>query len=335
MTARQVCIACALCLCVACGRQTDPTRSRASASAAPASASRVAAPQSRSLVESTRLTQLGVSAYHVSLALDGDVVYLLTSNAAYRLLAGQPAEGIQLDLGIGAVLTHSAFVFWSKGHIWRAPKDGGATRQIAKFPHQPQYFVTSGDAFAWIDLNDDGLFTIQTLDGRRPKVLVSSPHELSALAMIHDSIYFVERPTDASWRIGVVRTTGDKPEYGPERKGRRPSMFAASESIYYYDVDEIEIRRLVGGVQQEEMLLQKFVCSPIHVSSRIYCACVEGVFEVSKETRQPRVLSPSRSGPITNITSNEKMVVWAVDTGRDQMAVDMLPVQGADAKPTK
>jgi hypothetical protein len=38
-------------------------------------------------------------------------------------------------------------------------------------------------------------------------------------------------------------------------------MLAASESIYYYDVDESAIRGLVGGVQPEETLLRKFVCS--------------------------------------------------------------------------
>jgi hypothetical protein len=256
----------------------------------------------------------------------------MTGNAAYRLLPGQPPQGIQLELGIGPVLTQSAFVFWSKGHIWRAPKAGGETKAIARFSHQPQYFVASGDAFAWIDLNDAGLFTIQTLEGKEPRVLVSSTHELSSLAMIHDAVYFVERPTDNSWRMGVVHTTGGAPEYGLEHPGRRPSMLSAAESIYYYDVDKSEIRRLTDGVKQEETLLGQFVCSPIHVSSSVYCGCVEGIFEVNKATREPRVLSSNRTGAITNVASNAKRVVWIVDAGRDKLAVDMLAVDGAEAK---
>jgi hypothetical protein len=286
------------------------------------------------LVEPTQLIQLPITAYQVSLALDGDAVYLLTQNAAYRLVAGQPAHGIELDLGIGPVLTRSAFVFWSKGRIWRAPKEGGVTREIAKFAHQPQYFVTSGDAFAWIDLSDEGLFTIQTLDRNKPRVLVSAKGELAALAIIGEGIYFVERPTETSWRIGLVQLAGGEVVYGPERNGRRPAMLTAAESIYYYDVDKSEIHRLMGGVQKEETILEKFVCSPIHASTRIYCGCVEGLFEVDKESHKPRVLAAAagRTGPITNVASNEKMVVWTVDAGENRLAVYMLPVTSGENK---
>ncbi len=336
MTRRNLRAACMLWLCLACGRNTGSSQTRASA--APVSVAKTpsttqAAPEKpKALVEPTVLTHLPISAYQVSLALDGEVVYLLTRSAAYRLVSGQPAQGIELELGIGPVLTQSAFIFWSKGRIWRAPKEGGVTHEIAKFAHQPQYFATSGNAFVWIDLSDAGLYTIQTLDGNKPRVLVSSKGELSALAMIHDSVYFVERPTDPSWRIGIVRTLGGEPEYGPDRKGRRPSMLSASETIYYYDVDSSEIRKLVGGVQKEEPILEKFVCSPIHASSRIHCGCMEGLFEVSKESHQPRVLASGRTGSITNVASNNKIVVWTVDDGRDRVVVNMLPIERADAK---
>jgi hypothetical protein len=225
-----------------------------------------------------------ISAYQATLALDDEAVYLLTHNAAYRLVPGQPAEGLKLDLGVGAVMTQSAFIYWSNGAIWKASKQGGDPKLLAKFPHQPQYFVSSGDVFAWIDLSDEGSFTIQTLDGTKPRVLVSSTGELSALNMVGDAVYFAQRPTNDTWRPGVVRLATGEPKYGPERKGRRPSMFSGSDATYFYDVDKSEIRKLSQDVQNEESLLGKFVCSPIHVSAHIYCGCVEGLFAVSNDT---------------------------------------------------
>jgi hypothetical protein len=258
---------------------------------------------------------------------------LLASNAAYRLVAGQPAQGIELDLGVGDVLTRASFVFWSKGTIWSAPKEGGATRQIANFPHRPQYFVTSGESFAWVDRSEEGLYTIQTLEGREPRVLVSSSTELSALHMIGDAVYFVQRTTERTWRIGVVRITGDgAPEYEAERRGRTPALLTGAGDVYYYDVDKLEIRRLSSDGHGESVIHQNVVCSPIHAASEIYCGSVEGLFQVSKETHQPRVLSYGRPGFITNIRSNSKHVVWTVDIGPEALAVDMLPAPLADGK---
>ena len=325
MTLGDVRIACIVGLCIACGRKTNGIESNASASAVHSSSTRASEERAPSLLGPTRLMKLPISAYSTSLALDDDAVYLLTSNAAYRLVAEKPAQGIELELGIGAVLTQSAFIFWSKGAIWSAPKVGGVTRQIAKFPHQLQYFVTSGDAFAWVDRSDQGLYTIQTLEGRKPGVLVSSTREISALNMIQDSVYFVQRMTDTSWRIGSVRVAGGEPVYSSEHKGPTPAMLTGSDDIYYYAMDKSEVRRLLPSLQSEETLLKNFVCSPINVASRIYCGCVEGLFEVSKEQRKPRVLVYGRPGSITNIRANSKLVAWTVDTGPEMLAVDMLP----------
>jgi hypothetical protein len=326
MTLRTVGIAWILGLCLACGRKSNNAASKASASAVSSNSTRISEERA-SLPEPTRLAKMAISAYSTSLALDDDAVYLLTSNAAYRLVAGQPQQGIELDLGVGAVLTQSAFIFWSKGAIWSAPKNGGVTHKLAIFPHQLQYFVTSGDSFAWVDRSDEGLYTIQTLSARRPRILVSSTGEISALNMIGDYVYFVHRPTDGSWRIGSIRIAGGDPSYSTERKGRTPAMLTGSDNIYYYDVDKSEIRKLLPDLHQEELQLEKFVCSPINVASRIYCGCVEGLSEVSKEDKKPRVLMYGRRGSITNIKANSKLVAWTVDAGPELLAVDMLPVE--------
>ena len=263
--------------------------------------------------------------------MDDDAVYLMTSNAAYRLVDGEPPHGIRLELGIGPVLTQTAFVFWSDGSIWSAPKEGGTTRELGKLPHQPQYFVASGEALAWVDQTDEGLYTIQTLDGRKPRVLTSSTGEIRALDMIGDAVYFVQRPADDSWRVGVVRVTGSVPQYGNTQKGRAPSQLVGSDGLYYYDLDKSRIVKLSLDLRREEVQLKDLVCSPIYAANRIYCGCVEGLFDVSKDTQKPSVLCSGRPGTITSVTANAKAVAWIVDLGADQLAVDMLPVSDGPA----
>jgi len=258
--------------------------------------------------------------------MDDDAVVLMTSNAAYRLVDGEPLHGIHLELGNGPVLTRSSFVFWSNGGIWSAPKQGGVTRELAKFPHEPQYFVSSGEAFAWVDQSDEGLYTIQTLNGRVPRVLLSSSGEIRSLDMIGEAVYFVQRPADDSWRIGMVRLDGSAPEYGTTRKGRAPSQLSGSDGLYFFDLDTTRILKLSQDLRREEVQLKDLVCSPIHVSDRIYCGCVEGLFDVAKDTLKPRVLAYNRPGTITGVTSNTKAVAWTVDVGADQLAVDTLLV---------
>jgi hypothetical protein len=266
-----------------------------------------------------------VSAYQATIAMDDEAAYLMTSNAAYRLVDGEAPRGLRLDLGIGPVLTRTSFVFWSNGAIWSAAKEGGGATELAKIPHQPQYFVSSGEAFAWVDQADEGVYTIQTLGAGKPRVLLSSLGEIRALLMIGDVIYFVQRKAGDSWRIGSVRSEGGDPRYTSARKGRAPAQLTGSDAIYFYDLDTKRILRLSLDFHEEEEQLKEFVCSPIQVSTRIYCGCVEGLFDVSKETHQPRVLAHGRPGTITNVTSNSKAVAWMVDVGSDQLAIDFLP----------
>jgi hypothetical protein len=216
-------------------------------------------------------------------------------------------------------------VFWSSGAIWSAPKTGGPARELTKFPHQPQYFVSSGEELAWVDQSDEGLYTIQTLEGRKPRVLLSSRGEIRALDMIGEVVYFVQRPTDDSWRIGFVHRDGREPQYAATKHGRAPAQLTGSDAIYYFDLDTKRILRLALDLGREDVQLTELVCSPIQVSSRIYCGCVEGLFDVGRETHQPRVLVHDRPGLITSVASNSKAVAWVVDVGSDQLAVDLLP----------
>ncbi|MEP7049091.1 MAG: hypothetical protein ABJB12_02010 [Pseudomonadota bacterium] len=288
-------------------------------------------PKAAELPSPTRLASLPISAFATTLAVDDDAVYLLTSHAAYQLVEGQPPHGLRLELGVGPALTASAFVFWSDGGIWRAPKQGGVTRRLAQFPHQPQYFVASGEAFAWVDQTEEGMYSIQALVEGHPRALVTSKGEIRALNMVGDAVYFVQRPSDTAWRFGVVHVSGGAPEYATERTGRAPALLTGVNALYYYDLDQSKILERSLDFRSEQTVLDNFVCSPIHASSRIFCGCVEGLFQVSKETRQPTVLARGRPGTITSIASNPKRVVWAVDLGQDQLAVDALPIPAGSA----
>jgi len=115
--------------------------------------------------------------------------------------------------------------------------------------------------------------------------------------------------------------------------GRFPSaLLAGVDGLYYYDLDQSKVLKRSLDLRSEQAQLDNFVCSPIYVSSRIFCACVEGLFEVAKDTRTPTVLVHDRPGTITNISANAKLVAWTVDLGQDQLAVDTLPMPGAGAQ---
>jgi hypothetical protein len=317
----------------ACGRKPSPPEK----TPAPTTTATASITPSRAVarVPPTRLAELPISAYSTTLALDDDAAYLLTPEGAYRLVPGEPLRRIELELGVGATLTRSAFVFWSEGAIWKAPKTGGTPRRVAKLAHRPQYFVASGEAFAWVSLGDDGVYTIQTLAGTQPKTLVSANGELSALNLIRDAVYFVERPTPDSWRIGVVRTTGGAPEYTTARSGRRPSLLTGDDAIYFYDVDRFRISKFSLDLRRHDDLATELVCSPLHVARGIFCGSVEGLFEVKTPSYTPYVLSYGRPGSITNVISDARRVVWTVDAGPNRLAVDLLPAQpeGAPAPP--
>jgi len=332
MSVRSVVIAGAAVLLFSCRRTPSPSPPVASSVVPAASVSSSGSPRqpkesTPKLLQPTTLVEMPVAAYATSLALEDDVVYLLTSNAAYRITEGQPVQGIQLDLGIGPVVTESAIIFWSKGSIWSAPKHGGEVRALAKLAHQPQYFVASKGHLAWVDHSDAGPYSIQTLDGRKPRVLATASGELSALNMIDDSVFFVQRAEDNSWRVGRVRVQGGDVEYSTSRTGQTPAMLTGTDSLVYYDLKTSEIRRLQTDLKREETWLKDFVCTPLYEATNIYCACVEGLFEVRATDHKPHVLIYGRHETITYIRANSQYIVWTVDKGPDKLAVYRLPVE--------
>lgn len=310
----------ALLLLAACHRATP----RPATETAPA---RLSPPAPAPVVLPTRLLSLPISAYTPSLALDGDDVYLLTDHAAYRLRAGAPSQKIELELGHGSVLAESGIVFWSKGAIWNAAKHGGSVWRLTTTRTQPEYLVTSGEHIAWLDRVEQGPYRIQTIQAGKARVLLTSENELSAVHMIGEWVFYVQRGRDGAWRIGRVPIAGGEPSYTDSRTGPTPSQLTGRDSVVYYDMDKSEIRQLTTDLKAEHVWLKDFVCSPIFEARHVFCGRVEGLFQVLADSRSPRPLTFGRHATITLVRANTKQVVWLADTGADQLAVEMLPIE--------
>jgi len=321
----------AIALAGGCGRQSSRADPPASASTLPVtSVSAVSRPpppepHAPTGIEPTVLLTLPISAYAPFLFVDQGVVYLLTRQAAYRLVPGEEPVQTPLDLGIGPAMTESSFVYWSKGAIWRAPKAGGKPRRVASLSHEPQRFVTSGEQFAWLDRTDEGKFTIQTLAGGKPKTIWSALGDIDAVTMLQDWVFFVEREARGAWRFGGVRVAGGEPTFSTPHGGRTPALLVPFGDLYYYDSNTIEIHRLSPDFLTDEILSREFICSPFAVSVQIYCAHVAGLFELPKQPKSSPVrLTDTRV--ITAVAASSALVAWLRDTGPDQLALEMLPV---------
>jgi hypothetical protein len=286
----------------------------------------------------TRLS-LPISAYHVTIVTspDEDVAYLLTSRAAYRIVPGRAPAALPLDLGFGATATRAAFVHWSRGGVVETPKAGGAARRLAALRAQPQAFVSSAAAsaasaasdsrIAWLERSDDGRSSLRALIGKKPITAYASPGSIDAIAMQDDWLYFVERPAGTDWRIGRVASGGGEPTFSTARQGRAPSMLAVQRDVYYYDGNTLQVRRLSPDLQREQALASSFVCSPIAVSVHVYCAQVDGIFELRAGERPRRLVPGSMARVVTELAATPTRLLWVVDAGADKLELLELPLR--------
>jgi hypothetical protein len=270
------------------------------------------------------LLSLPTSAYQASLAVDADGAYLLTQHAGYRLVRGRAPEALKVELGFGATATRHGLLFWSAGAVREASKRSGESHPLATLAARPQLFVSSGDDLAWLARSDDNGFSLGSLAGKRPSAVYTSPGSIDAATMLNDWIFFVERPRDAEWRIGGVRTQGGAPVFTTPRRGRSPSMLVAHHELYYYDGAGREVRRLSPDLRHEETLVSDFVCSPLAVAERVYCANLEGIFELAPQGRPRPLTERGAGGPVTDLAANARHLFWIGDAGADRLVVDSL-----------
>jgi len=311
-------------LALGCHRQPEKTDSRPAPSASVSKVSTARSSPSKG-TEPEVLLALPISAYHATVTMDGEVLYLLVKDAAYRMKPGHEPVATPLDLGFGAAVGRDFIFFWSKGSIFRAPKHGGKPERVAALERQPRFFVTSGEDFAWIDMSEDGVFGIQTLDRDRPRTVYTSSGNIDAAVMIHDSVVFLERKGANLWRFGRAHTRRDGVDFSEVRQRRTPAMLAPfQDHIYYYDGLKAGVRRITVDLQQDEQLITDFVCSPITVFEVPFCAQVEGLFRLPGDGRPPRQLTGNHARTITAMAAGPGSIAWVTDVGSDQLLVQRM-----------
>ncbi len=300
-----------------CGKTTDPGASRPPA-AATTPASRIAKP--------VTLLQLDKSAYHTRLELTADGIYLLTMDAAFRLAPGEAPQESKLDLSDNGVLTPTAFIFWSNGSFWLAPKKGGPPGRLANVKERPIFIVSVDERFAWIAPDEKGHHTVYTLRQGEPQAVHAMSGTVAAATMVDDFVVFVER-VEGGWRLGSVARSGGSASFTPTRKGPYPAMLAAAGDVYYYYWDDkktSEIWAVSPDLRNERVVASNVTCSPLAVADRIFCVSMEGLFEVSPTSGLPKILYPSDGPSTTTIAADRNRIVWVSDVGAEKLEVKLL-----------
>jgi len=306
----------------ACGTGADPA-AQAVPGSTPASESQLAAP--------VTLVRLDKSAYHTRLDLAADAVYLLTMDEAFRLVPGEAPRASKLELSDTGVATPTAFIFWSSGWFWLAPKAGGPPGRLAGVKERPMFIVSSGERFAWIGPDERGRHAVHALRQGRPEVLYAAPGPVVAASMVDDVVVFVERVGTDGWRLGSVPRTGGEAVFTAPRKGRYPAMLAAAKDVYHYHWDEkgaSEVWAASPDLQSHRVVASHVTCSPLAASDSLFCASMDGLYEISPTRGLPKLVHPDGSS-ITAIAADRDRIVWVRDAGPEKLEVKLLRRHGA------
>ena len=265
------------------------------------------------------------SAYHATIAAGDDGAFLLTRAGAYRLEpqvtptrdadaisdSARPRPGRPSSIGRTAPCS-------------AAPKGDGEARRLIALAEPPQLFAAAGETIAWLQRTQDGRFSLRALAGKKAITVYMSPGSIDAIAMQEDWLFFVERPAGSDWRIGRVRAGGGEATFTALRPGRAPAMLVARGDIYFYDGNSLQVRRLSPDLQREQALVSGFVCSPIAVSAHVYCAQVEGIFELRAGEPPRRLVPGSTARMVTELAATPKRLLWVVDAGAEKLEVKEL-----------
>jgi hypothetical protein len=290
-----------------------------SLSAAASNTAPVPRPEPRSLF------QLDTSAYTATLSADEDgSLYVLTSHAAYRLRAGEPALHWALELGDTPTLSARGIVYWLDGALRMVPKMGGPAEVLAKVPRPPRSLSAARENLAWVEPDASGAI-LRTLVGSEPRSLYRSSGEIEALALMDDRAYFVERSQER-WRLGTVALSGGAPRFTEQYTTRTPALLATAGDVFFYDGPSSTVRRFSSGLEREEVVGRDVICSPLAVSERIYCSQISLLFELPRDGGPARLLAPKRAGTIAALVATKTRLAWLLDVGENRTEVEVLPL---------
>jgi hypothetical protein len=193
----------------------------------------------------------------------------------------------------------------------------------------------AGDRLAWLERSAGDRHVLATLHDRRIKRLYTSPGSIDALSMAGDALYFVERPSAAGFRIGRVTLAGGEATFTSVKSGRFPAMLGAGREIVYYDGTRGEVLALSRDLDRERVLATDFICSPLAAAINVYCAGVEGIYELSAAAA-PRLLVTPSSGVVASLAVGAERLAFVADVGergQDRLAVRAVALAQGSAGP--
>lgn len=275
----------------------------------------------RALPEVSTLDEQGASAYHARLFADGDSVVLVTPAGFTTFLPGKPPARHVVSLGPVAARQGDALVFWRSGQLRAVSLSGEGERELAALPAAPQHLLASDARLAWIQTARDTGASLQTLSGGEVRVVYESGDSISAAVLRASVVYWVSERRDGSWSIRRVGLDGQQASTGAH-PGRPPAMLAlGQDGVYFYDGPVRGVRKLSFDLTQETAVAAKVICSPLLVTSRVVCAHVGGLFDISPAGGAPRFLAPERAGPVTATAATDDRVFWVAESGDERLAV--------------
>lgn len=293
---------CALLLLLGCRSKADPPKPRV----VPSASSSNAAPRAPE-----PLLFLPTSAFRARIFMDETAIYVLTSGAAHRIVVGKGTETFPLDLGHAAAMTTHGFLYWSNGALWEVAKHGGEPRRAGEVPQSPKSLVASGDHFAWLQGAPDGTSRLFTIHEGEPRQLYVSKESIEALTLLGNTIYFVQRSTSKSWKIGAQRLSGGAPWFSKPNSGRAPAFLTAfGDRVFYQLSPGRKVVAIDTSLRRETILAENLVCSPMAVRERIVCAQLGGIVELSADAHAPEPLVKNERQVITDIALGSDTVVW-------------------------
>lgn len=265
------------------------------------------------------LHEQATSAYHARLFVDGEGLVLITQAGFTTLRAGGAPEEHVLPLGPVAVRQGGAVVFWRSGKLRSVSLSGADERELATVPSAPQHLLASASELVWLQTDRQSGTSLQALSrSGQVRTVHASPDSVSAPVLHGAAVYWVTETRDAAWAIARVGLDGRPPISTRAQHGRPPAMLAVGrDGVYFYAGPQRGVRRLSFDLEQETAVASQVICSPLAVSSRVVCAQVGGLFELSPAARAPRLLASERSGPITALTATDERAYWVAE-GREQ-----------------
>lgn len=274
------------------------------------------------------LGELPRSAYRAELLFQDGVPLVVTDHEIVRFAA----EGMlrfEVELGPVRAIWGDDVVFWRDGRLARVPLSGGPVRVLGKLETQPFRLLASRDRIAWLGPATPGGASIFAWHEGGPREIHRSQIPFSTGAMADDWVYFVEQPEPGAWRLGavsVIQPPGQAPARTALHSGRTPATLVAADALYLYDGPTRTVRRLSFDLSDEATIAQDVICSPLAVAARVYCAHVEGVFEVGGSAVVQVLSDPG--GPITSLAATDTHLAVLVDRGEDRLGV-LLVEQGS------